>query len=299
MNTQAKLLLFGEHIIIQGANALAYPWDAYQAEWRFGKEATSDKEDASLQNWLAYLKELQKTDGGWLALDLDRFEQDLQDGLYFHSNIPRGYGAGSSGALCAGLFKRYRLQTAALSFSELKEQFGKMESFFHGSSSGTDPLICYLNRSLLIQKSLDITLVELDLQQLPKPYQLFVLNTGIERQTEPWVNYFLRQAANPNFQGQMNSTLIPASNQAIQALLNYDGSQLFQQMAHISKFQYEHLREMIPETFHNIWATGLADNSDFKLKLCGAGGGGFILGLSRDPKALTKLQKAYTLLTLQ
>ncbi len=32
-------------------------------------------------------------------LDLDRFENDIDKGLYFESNIPQGYGIGSSGAL--------------------------------------------------------------------------------------------------------------------------------------------------------------------------------------------------------
>jgi mevalonate kinase len=44
---------------------------------------------------------------------------------------------------------------------------------------------------------------------------------------------------------------------------------------------------MIPEKMRNYWEAGL--NSDyFKLKLCGSGGGGFLLGISSDFKSTRK-----------
>ena len=41
------------------------------------------------------------------------------------------------------------------------------------------------------------------------------------------------------------------------------------------------MQEMIPKLFQKLWKDGLESN-DYYLKLCGAGGGGFILGLTRD-----------------
>ena len=39
---------------------------------------------------------------------------------------------------------------------------------------------------------------------------------------------------------------------------------------------------MIPAAFREIWEEGTQPESSFSLKLCGAGGGGFILGISSD-----------------
>ena len=168
-----------------------------------------------------------------------------------------------------------------------------MESFFHGSSSGTDPLIWYLETALVIQKEKGIRRVDLDLKQLDPAYQFFVVNTGIARKTEPWVQYFIEKAQEPVFKNQMEQELIPASNQAIESLLDYRSEDLFDQMVRISQFHLEYLSTMIRDDFHDLWAKGLEGDADFRLKLCGAGGGGYILGLSRNPAQLTEIEKSY------
>ncbi len=38
---------------------------------------------------------------------------------------------------------------------------------------------------------------------------------------------------------------------------------------------------MIPKQFHELWKKGLESN-DYYLKLCGSGGGGYILGFTED-----------------
>ena len=38
---------------------------------------------------------------------------------------------------------------------------------------------------------------------------------------------------------------------------------------------------MIPSAFHKIWEQGIQTN-DYYLKLCGSGGGGYILGFAQD-----------------
>ena len=72
-------------------------------------------------------------------------------GLYFESSIPQSYGIGSSGALCAAIYARYTTELIPPSGSitqkdikELRHIFSGIESFFHGKSSGIDPLSCYM-----------------------------------------------------------------------------------------------------------------------------------------------------------
>ena len=38
---------------------------------------------------------------------------------------------------------------------------------------------------------------------------------------------------------------------------------------------------MIPEKYEKYWQKGL-QGEDFKLKLCGSGGGGFLLGIAKN-----------------
>ena len=47
---------------------------------------------------------------------------------------------------------------------------------------------------------------------------------------------------------------------------------------------------MIPEKFHELWYEGIKTN-DFYFKLCGSGGGGYILGFSKDPNKTKRLMK--------
>ena len=51
---------------------------------------------------------------------------------------------------------------------------------------------------------------------------------------------------------------------------------------------------MIPQNFHKIWKTGIESN-DYFLKLCGSGGGGYILGFSEDFEKAKSVLKDYKL----
>lgn len=43
----------------------------------------------------------------WFNFRFDEIEKDLQEGMYFDSSIPRGYGVGSSGAIVAAIYDKY------------------------------------------------------------------------------------------------------------------------------------------------------------------------------------------------
>lgn len=276
----AKILLFGEHIVLQGAEALALPWTAFRGQWSWGNHAAQQ----ALPQLASYLRQLQQQKSLLAPLDLAAFQEDLAKGLYFASDIPTGYGAGSSGALCAALYKRYQQSAAPTDPAVLREQLAQLESFFHGSSSGTDPLICYLEQAIHIVPGEGIRVFDWRWQDY-LDLHFFVLDTGISRQTGPWVEAFKAKAENTDFGQMMREKLIPASDAAIEALQSGKAQLLWQYFQQISYLQYHHLREFIPEAFHSIWQAGL-DQERYYLKLCGAGGGGFILGLTRTADAV-------------
>ena len=51
---------------------------------------------------------------------------------------------------------------------------------------------------------------------------------------------------------------------------------------------------MIPKKFHQLWASGIESN-DYYLKLCGSGGGGYILGFTEDIDKARKVLSDYKL----
>jgi mevalonate kinase len=56
---------------------------------------------------------------------------------------------------------------------------------------------------------------------------------------------------------------------------------LFMNTKKLSMVVLNNFKPMIPEQFHAIWQKGI-DTNDYYLKLCGSGGGGYILGFTQD-----------------
>lgn len=281
----SKLLLFGEHTILQGSSALALPLPLFQGQWDWAAVEDAPNLQRSLPQWSQYLAAQQATGELEVKLDLARFASDLQAGLYFRSNIPDGYGTGSSGAVCAALYARYALDPIdredATRYPALKRILGQMESFFHGASSGTDPLIIYLNRPILLNATGTIASIPLPTwPNVEDGFQFFLLDTGLSRSTGEWVNLFLDRCKASNYQQKIQSLLNPVTEAAIQVFQQAQWPELYSHWQQISALQQELMQPMIPLPFQALWQQGLAEGH-FALKLCGAGGGGFLLGMGK------------------
>lgn len=283
----SKLLLFGEYTIINGSRALAIPYAGY-----FGKWLSGTAPDPRLLAFADYLK---KKQGVKAYLDLGAFEKDISEGLFFQSNIPVGYGLGSSGALCAAVYDRYALDPIGAGetdlFGLLKSRLAEMESFFHGSSSGTDPLISYLDHPVLIHPGEGIRKVSLpEVGRMPLIF--FLLDTGISRSTGPLVEHYLEQCRQAVYAKRIADRLVPLVDHLIDDFLQASWHQVAAALPKISSFQMEHFSAMIPASLRSVWEAGLSSGA-YYLKLCGAGGGGFLLGMTRDIEALEKLHQQF------
>ncbi|MEK9782649.1 MAG: mevalonate kinase, partial [Flavobacteriales bacterium] len=136
----AKILLFGEYGIIKDSKGLSIPYNYYRGALQFSSTFTPVQKESNenLQRYFEYLKTVPTS---LVTFDLNRFEKDLNDGLYFDSSIPQGYGVGSSGALVASVYERYAQEKITVlenltkdKLQQLKAIFATMESFFHGKS---------------------------------------------------------------------------------------------------------------------------------------------------------------------
>lgn len=279
----SKLLLFGEHTILKGSQALAVPLPNFLGHWEYVNTVSSDEAKTlqqKLPNLLDYLVSLNEKGSLIWEFDQKKFQMDLEDGIFFKSNIPTGYGLGSSGALCAAIFDRYAKKKVS-DLVSLKKIFGQMESFFHGASSGVDPLICYLHQPLLFQSKEKMFVTSFPSGNQRGEGAIFLLDTQISRETGPLVQVFLTKCEDESFGQLCQRKLIPEVNHSIKYLLNAEWSRLSESFHKISTLQAELFQEMIPKSFKNLWMESLKQGL-FHLKLCGAGGGGFILGMTKD-----------------
>ena len=274
----AKILLFGEHVLLLGATALSVPAPVFSLTpaWKTPQTPPAVLFTDKLLRF-AESAELRAAGG----LDTEAFKKDLAAGLYFRSDIPTGYGLGSSGALCAAVYDRYcREKTTDLAV--LKSELAGMERFFHGASSGIDPLTSYLGQPLVIQNKNDVSIARM-VPWAEAPV-VFLLDSRQPRQTAPLVKWFMEQSLLPGFSENLNTSLLPAHEVMVRAWLEADASVFWDALKQVSVFQLEQFEPMVPAPVRPVWRACLA-GGDVTLKVCGAGGGGYILGFARSRDA--------------
>lgn len=285
-NFPSKLLLFGEHVLLLGATALAVPIRQFGGRWAW---ATPDEAAAKQQGLSAFAaSEHLRTCG---VIDERALLSDLEKGLYFESNIPTGYGLGSSGAVCAAIFHRYALQKTD-DLMEIKRWLACMESYFHGNSSGIDPLTSWVDAPIMIRQKTDVTRAPIRDWPGGEQPEIFLLDSNLPRRTGPLVEWFLEQQSNPVFREMLEGQYLPSHESAIAAWLDGNASDFWYNLNIISALQLRHFHPMVPETIRSFWTEHL-DHADFKLKICGAGGGGFVLGFAKNNDVLKHLKNTF------
>lgn len=282
----AKILLFGEYGIIEDSQGLTLPYSFYKGTLKFSTldEDFEKKSNTSLKQYAEYLQRIDLPED--FHLDISALNKDILNGLFFDSNIPQGYGVGSSGALVAAIFERYSLQSylpetiSKEQLKDLKKVFAQMENYFHGKSSGIDPLICYMNLPILIENRENVNRVAIPAGEEGKG-AIFLIDSGQTGETGPMVQIFFEKMKAEGFRKTLKEEFIRYNNACIDTFLKKEMTPFFRNLKSLSVWAYEHFKPMIPETLYKAWKNGL-DTNAYYLKLCGSGGGGYILGFTRD-----------------
>ena len=295
----AKILLFGEYGIIKDSKGLAIPYNAYRgalktSESLLGKSLESNQNLDRFYNYLAALQ----TD--LVSFNLVSFKEDVDNGMYFDSSIPQGYGVGSSGALVASIYDKYAANKTTVlenltrdKLLNLKAIFAVMESFFHGKSSGLDPLNSYLSLPILINSKDHVEPAGIPSQKEGKG-AVFLLDSEQVGETEPMVNIFMNKMKNEGFRKMISEEFSATTDACIDDFLQGNVKSLFGNVKSLSKIVLTNFKPMIPDAFHKVWEKGISTN-DYYLKLCGSGGGGYILGFTEDFSKAQKSLKDYKL----
>ena len=268
-----KVLLFGEYTVIDGGDALAIPLAKTFGQLSYNKENSAS--NRVLRDFAHYIlqNEIFTPD----QFDYERFKADVEKGVALESNAPIGYGVGSSGIMTAAIFHNYYRGKEHLGINILLEIFGRLESFFHGKSSGFDPLVSFLNYPLhIFAKKIEI-LDQLDKEILDRFY---LIDTGTSRETAPLVASYKNSYKEEPFRMGMDQLSLLVT-QAISSIIEGDQDLFANAFKEISAIEFEYLANMIPKDMVPLWQEGLK-TKDCMIKLCGAGGGGYMLAYCKD-----------------
>ena len=287
----SKVILFGEYSMIFDSTALMVPLKQFSAQWRFASHLLAQgaaASNANLQRFADYLSSLDIND----FFDLQRFNHDLHHNLFLDSNVPSGYGLGSSGTLVAAVYDAYAKEKTN-DYLKLKEIFGKMESYFHGSSSGIDPLQCYLGKPFKITlKNVEILKDEF----LNKEIHICLIDTKIKSNTKPLVDHFKKQRQNPEFLNRFQKEYTPLVKSCIDTMIQGDTGLFFKSLKQLTKGQLEFLRPMITDNTLELFTADYDFN--FGVKISGSGGGGYVLGFTDDVDKTSDLLKDFEVIWL-
>ena len=290
----SKILLFGEYGIIKDSKGLSIPYSFYNGALKTDKNPseTAIASNVSLQRYVGYLENINPE---LVVFDVASLKKHVKAGMYFDSSIPQGYGVGSSGALVAAIYDKYAQDKITVlenltreKLLKLKTVFSEMESFFHGKSSGLDPLNSYLSIPILINSKDNIEATGIPAQQNDGKGAVFLLDSGIIGETAPMVSLFMESMKQEGFRSMLKNQFIKHTDACVDDFLKGDIKSLFKNTKSLSKVVLSHFKPMIPQQFHELWKKGI-DTNEYYLKLCGSGGGGYILGFTED---LSKAEKA-------
>lgn len=286
----SKIILFGEYSMIFDATALMIPFRDCYGVWKTDPSLaapgalSSNKSIRRFSQYLAADEEL------GLMFDFPRLDAELNAGLFFDSNVPTGYGLGSSGMLSAAVYQRFALRHVD-DFMELKRLLGRMESCFHGSSSGIDPLQCYLNQPFKITPQ-GVALLEEDF--IPSDIRVFLADTGIKSNTKPLVQYFKKKRDEADYLLAFQSEYVPCVSACINQLIAGEKESFFTSLRQLTEGQMRFLRPMITDNAIDLFIE--KPNFHFGVKISGSGGGGYVLGFTDDKEKTAEFMNDYNLI---
>lgn len=287
----SKVLMFGEYSLLYNSMALTIPFDKFSGKFSYPdseeNKAEALESNLGLRKFCNHILE-NHTDEQF-KLNVLNFKAELEKGLFFDSNIPQGFGLGSSGALVAAIFLRYLDKAGDFKdeikvltkekIKTLKATLGGLEGYFHGTSSGIDPLSILINEPLLVKSNFDIVPVEIPKYNATGKHVVFLMNTGLSRNTDVLVKHFRASCEEPDFKLKLENQLTPYTNEGINNFLQANAAELYFSLYNLVKFQLDEMNFLIPEAYQSIVKDGL-HSGDYFLKICGAGGGGYMLGFT-------------------
>jgi len=204
--------------------------------------------------------------------------------MFFESQIPIGYGLGSSASVCVAIYKAFG-KTDTQETSVLKLLYSRMESFFHGKSSGMDPLTIHLNQPILADQG-KINILEQGQTLIEEGVRIYLLDSCIPRNSSSMIECFQQEMQSPEFKSEYQRAYLPILEGIKEKAINHIPVN-WELIRDLSTQQLKLFRNLIPEPVYNVWKQ-TSSTGHICIKILGAGGGGFFLLFSK--KELKVLQ---------
>jgi mevalonate kinase len=261
-NYPSKLILFGEYTVLLKGDVLATPLHEFTASWQYDKPTDNQAFTAHLIGVLGNYPDL--------VFEEEKWRHFTAQGGHLASSVPEGYGLGSSGTYVAAVYDQFVSNKNAIDHDLvlLKKVLGEIESFFHGRSSGIDPLVIYLEKTVRTTNGIPYVINHTDFT-----VKWTLIDSNQRRNTQVLVEDFKRRMQHSEFVKAMERLTFLNNKIMDEVLTNepYDAT-----LYDISEIQYEWLSHLIPNHFATPWREGLESGHNL-YKLCGAGGGGYYL----------------------
>lgn len=301
-SVHSKILVFGEYSVLHNGMALTIPFSKFSGSLCYPENveesAIAVLSNKGIREFFKHILE-NHTDETF-KLNVDELSRELDKGLFFRSDIPQGFGLGSSGALVAAIFLRYLEKAGDFKdelkhltmdrIQSLKNCLGALEGHFHGKSSGIDPLSIIINKPLLLKANKEIVKVDIPVYNESGKNVLFLLNTGMARNSEKLIKQFNSACQTEDFQQKLKTELIAYANAGITDFLKGDTESFYRNLEKLVRFQLKEMDYLIPKKYQPIVQQGL-DTKDYYLKICGSGGGGYMIGFTQKWEETQQLLK--------
>jgi mevalonate kinase len=269
----AKILLFGEYGIVSGWSGIAIPFHRFSGQLEpLDFSQITPRSEQSYTSISLLANQLRKQKDDFDFLDIERFSGDMKKGLWFDSTIPTGYGLGSSGALIAAIYSQYR-KFLSEDTAIVRDHLARMENFFHGSSSGIDPSVSFFQEPIVVTESGISVLKNFSLPNLG--LSIFLVDTGVSAKTIQLVDWFKSKMVQQEFRHRTEEDFLKINQSFVEKLSNHEPL-VVDDLWVLSHYQLEYLSPMVPDSFRSHFFAGL-NSREFIFKLCGSGGGGYML----------------------
>jgi mevalonate kinase len=281
--TFGKWILAGEHAVLRGAPALAFPLLSKSLRLTYHPSGQPLHVEFSGENGA----ELQLLFWGVLERALEELSIHLKDcgGIFkIHSDLPVGAGLGASAALCSGIGLWCEAQ-GLVEKNDVYEFSRRLENLFHGESSGVDIAVSLGGKGIRFVRGEREreTLVQ---NWVPKLYLSYSGQRGITSECVNKVKAMI--AANPPLGARLDQQMHDSVDLCQTALASAEREGLVQLKTAIllARDCFEHWGLINSEFKKHL--QDLEQAGAWVVKPTGSGGGGYALSLWKEepPEAL-------------
>lgn len=274
--TFGKWILSGEHTVIRGGPALAFPLLSKSLHLQYHPS------DSPLQVHFegAHGAELQLLFWGVLERALETLSihlNQISGEMRIHNDLPIGAGLGASAALCAGV-GLWCQEQGMVKPDNVYEFSRQLENMFHGESSGVDIAVSLTGEGLrFVRGEKFVTVIP---KWNPKLYLSYSGQRGVTSECVNKVKQLL--ASNPANGERLDEQMKESVRTAEKALMadEAEGFNMLKTALLLGRDCFEHWGLITAEFQRHIQE--LESAGAWAVKPTGSGGGGYALSLWRE-----------------